>query len=36
MTEGSARLSLPDEERIRLQTPVYDALYAFVGNRVKA
>jgi hypothetical protein len=33
MAEGFSRLGLSDEERIRLQSPVYDALYAFVANR---
>ena len=35
IAEGFARLGLPDEERIRLQSPVYDALYAFAGDRLK-
>ena len=29
-------MGLSDEDRIRLQTPVYDALYAFVGSRGKS
>lgn len=31
--EGFASLGLSDEERLRLQFPVYDALYACVRQR---
>jgi len=36
LAEGFACLGLPDEERLRLQFPVYDALYAHVSAREKA
>jgi len=30
MAQGFAALGLPDEERLRMQFPMYDALYAYV------
>lgn len=33
MAEGFAALGIPDEERLRLEFPVYDALYAYVQRQ---
>lgn len=33
IAEGFAALGLPDAERLRLQFPVYDALYAYARQR---
>ncbi len=34
MAEGFAALGIPDEERLRRQFPVYDALYRYAQTRV--
>jgi hypothetical protein len=34
IAEGFAALGLPDEERLRLEFPLYDALYAYAQRRV--
>jgi hypothetical protein len=34
IAEGFAALGLPDEERLRLEFPLYDALYAYAQGRI--
>ena len=36
IAEGFAALGIPDEERLRLQFPVYDALYAYAQRQALA
>jgi len=33
IAQGLAAMELPDEERLRIGFPVYDALYAYVGGK---
>ena len=35
IAQGFALLGLPDAERLRVGFPIYDALYAYVGQQVK-
>lgn len=35
IAEGFASLALPDDERLRVEWPIYDALYAYVRQHVE-